>query len=736
MDVQKNGRTGQIWGNRIWCVEMKPLFYSFCAFIMLMLCVPYTALAQDAGGGAPPVTAPGKQTHIKVLLQPEMDIVRPGDTVMLAFIMRPDTGWHGYWKNPGDAGYGMQAKWTLPDGVTAGELQYPVPKPWVAFGLMNYVFEEDYAVLVPVKIDTDIAAGQYLDIAVALEWLACTDKVCVPESGTFQTSIVTGNGSEGAVRTQRFDALREKLPAPLGSMGRFAVDGDTVRIAIPYPENGKLEKPYFFPATTNAIDYGAPMRVYRNGQNIIVEAMADAGPASQLGELETLQGVLKIAPDFGLGVVAEKGSVTAGGELLYTSGTDNDAAGASEASLLLLAAALGGAVLGGLLLNIMPCVFPILSLKAISLAKIGGDEHAARREAIAYTIGVMLVCVALGAVMLGLRAAGEQVGWAFQLQDARVVFVLLLVVTAIAFNLAGLFEIGTLAIGNDRAASGGTPGAFWTGALAAFVATPCTGPFMAVAMGSALVLPPLAAMLVFAGLGLGLALPFLALGFIPALRQLMPKPGAWMETFRKIMSLPMFLTALALLWLMGQLSGSNALVLALMAAMLLAFFLWWAGQRQRQGKAGALWIALPLAGLALAGIYGMSQLAADTDTGRSGAGRNTNDILPSEPYSATRLAQLRAEGRAVFAYFTADWCVTCKVNEAAAIEREETAKAFTSADIAVLKGDWTRRDAEITRYLEANGRSGVPLYVYYPADGEPQILPQILTPGMLADLAK
>ncbi len=703
---------------------------------MLILCAPYAASTQNVAESAPHIAASGKQTNIKVVLQPEMDVVRSGETVMFAFIMQPEAGWHGYWENPGDAGYGMQADWALPEGVTAGELQYPVPKPWVAFGLMNYVFEENYAVLVPVKIDASIAAGEYLDIAVKLEWLACTDKVCVPETGTFQTSIVTGDSSEGVVRSEQFDAFREKLPAPLGSTGRFAIDGNTVRIAIPYPEGGELEVPYFFPATTGAIDYGAPMRVYRNGQNVVVEAKANTGPASQLGKLEMLQGVLKIAPGFGLSVVADKGSVPAGGELLYTSDTGESTAGTSEASLLLLVAALGGAVLGGLLLNIMPCVFPILSLKAISLAKIGGDEVAARREAIAYTVGIMLVCVALGAVMLGLRAAGEQVGWAFQLQDPRVVFVLLLVVTVIAFNLAGLFEIGALAIGHDRAAGGGTSGAFWTGALAAFVATPCTGPFMAVAMGSALVLPPLAAMLVFAGLGLGLALPFLALGFTPALRRRLPKPGTWMETFRKIMSLPMFLTVLALLWLMGQLSGSNALVLALMATMLLAFFLWWAGQRQRQGKAAALWITVPLAGLVLAGIYAMSHLAGDTDTGRPGAARSADATLPSEPYSAARLAELRAEGRPVFAYFTADWCVTCKVNEAAAIEREGTAKAFANADIAVLKGDWTRRDAEITRYLEANGRSGVPLYVYYPAGGEQQILPQILTPGMLTGLAK
>ncbi len=718
---------------------MKSIVTIFWAFLLLALPAAHSVYAQVAPAvpAEAEAQAARKPTNIKVTLLPEADLVAPGDTIMLAFVMKPDKGWHGYWENPGDAGYGMQAEWTLPKGVAAGALQYPVPKPWVAFGLMNYVYEDDYAVLVPFTIDPSIPADTYLDIRVKLDWLACTDKVCVPEAGTFKTSLVTsGSAAPRADRADTFDAFRAKLPAPLGSEGRFSVDGDIVRIAIPYPEDGAVEAPYFFPRNTEAIAYNEPIRFYRNGRDLIVEAVADRNGKSAIDTLQKFEGVLKIAPDFGLEVVASKGEVPPGGTWIATSGKGPATDDGAAFSWALFGGALGGAILGGLLLNIMPCVFPILSLKAISLAKIGGDERAARREAIAYTVGIILVCLALGALMLGLRATGEQIGWAFQLQDERVIFLLLLIVTAIAFNLAGLFEIGSLAIGNDKAASGGTSGAFWTGALAAFVATPCTGPFMAVAMGTALVLPAYAAMLVFAGLGLGLALPFLALGFIPALRGWLPKPGTWMETFRRVMSVPMFLTALALLWLVGQLSGSNALMIALAAVMLFGFFLWWAGLRQRGGKTAAWLMIVPLIAIGAAGIYALPSYADSAATAGNAAQNSGNAVLPSKPYSAQRLARLRGEGRPVFAYFTADWCITCKANEAAAIERSATAKAFADADIAVLKGDWTRRDAEITRFLETHGRSGVPLYVYYPAGGEAQILPQVLTPGLLTELAK
>lgn len=382
-------------------------------------------------------------------------------------------------------------------------------------------------------------------------------------------------------------------------------------------------------------------------------------------------------------------------------------------------------ILGGLLLNLMPCVFPILGLKAIAIAKAGGDERTARRDALAYTAGILLSCLGLGAIMLGLRAAGQEVGWAFQLQDPFIVFILLLLMVAITANLVGLFELGAVGAGEKLARQGGAAGSFWTGVLAAVVATPCTGPFMAAAIGAALLLPSAQALLIFAGLGLGLALPFLAIAYIPALRARMPRPGPWMVKFRQWMALPMGLTALALLWLLAQLVGGAGWALGAISAAILLIAI--VVIKRRQAPVGLL---LGVTGvLAIAGNLALDRLP------RPAAIQSAAAELGGEVFSEAKLAQLRDEGKPVFLYFTADWCVTCKVNEAAAIDREDTQKAFEKAGIITMVGDYTRRDPAITRFLAKHGRSGVPLYLYYPKQGEVKILPQILTVSDLTELA-
>lgn len=661
--------------------------------------------------------------NIAATLVAESPGPRPGSTIDLAFAMTPQPGWHGYWENPGDAGFGMSLTWDLPKGVTAAKLRYPVPETLIIAGLMNYVFEGAHAPLVALTLDRAIAPGTRLPISVKADWLACTNEICVPESATLTTSLTARDGTVAAADQQRFDSWRQRLPAPLGSPATYASDGKTIRIAIPYPAAGAIDAPYFFARTDAALSYRAPQTFFRDGDRLIIETAA-SGPLT--GPLE---GVLRIGENLGLELTAQPGTVAAGGEPLAT------AAGAQMGEpmqagnmLALLLTALGGALLGGLLLNIMPCVFPILSLKAISLAKAGGDERNVRRDALAYTAGIVLVCIALGGALLALRAGGEQIGWAFQLQDPRIILALLLLVTAIAFNLAGLFEFGSISAGSSLTTQSGVAGSFWTGALAAFVATPCTAPFMAAAMGSALVLPVPAALLVFAGLGLGLALPFLAIGFIPALRRRLPRPGPWMASFRSIMAIPMFLTALALVWLLGQQTGNTGLLWGLAAAMALALLLWWLGSRQHEGKSG-WWPMVPALAMTVAAIA-----LLPVNAGGSTPGSAENATLPTEPFSEARLAELRAAQTPVFAYFTADWCITCKANEAAALQREATAAAFEQAGVVVLEGDWTRRDAAISRYLEAQGRSGVPLYVYYAPGAEPVILPQVLTVESLAAL--
>lgn len=664
--------------------------------------------------------ASAQTPHITPTLIAETDNPVAGSTVTLALVMKPAKGWHGYWKNPGDAGITPEFEWTLPAGVTAGDAQYPVPHRLLIAGLMNYVYEGDYAHLITLKLPAGLTPGTRLPIALSADWLACTDEICVPESGKFSIALTVGDGAVNSARKGQFDQWRAALPKPLGSEARFQVANGQFRLGVPFPAAATVEDAYFFPLTDGVIDYAAAQTVRRDGDMLTVEVKArDSGEA-----IKAVEGVLAIGKDKGLSLNAVPGTVEATGAVL---GTKGEGQGGELAGTILLS--FGAALLGGLLLNIMPCVFPILSLKALSLAKSGGDEGAARREALAYTAGIVLVCVALGVALLALRAGGMAAGWAFQLQDPRVILLLLILVMAIALNLAGLFELSAIGMGGALASGGGTSGAFWTGALAAFIATPCTGPFMGLALGAALVLPPLAAITIFAGLGLGLALPFLLLGFVPALRRRLPKPGPWMDRFRRILSIPMFLTALGLAWVLGRQAGVDGMTLGLGAVLAIGFALWWTGRRQVAGK-GRNWLALvPAAAVAL--LVGASISRAPT----ASATASTADILPTEVFSEARLAALQQQSRPVFVYFTADWCITCKVNEKAAIQRAEVAEAFKARNVAVLMGDWTDGNAEIGRFIESHGRSGVPLYLFYSPGEKVQILPQVLTVERLKALA-
>ena len=654
------------------------------------------------------------ETHIRVSLLSESDRPAAGSTVMLAVAMQPTPGWHGYWRNPGDAGLENRAAWTLPAGASAGAFAYPVPGRLVLGGLMNHVYEKPYALLAPLRVPAGLAAGAPLPIRLKLDYLVCSDQLCVPEVAELALDLAIGDGAVDGARRARFDRWRAALPRPLGGRASFARAGDQLRLAIPLPAAMTVTDPWFFTETDGALAYAHPQKVTRSGDTLIVETKAGSGRPDRIS------GVFAIGNGVGLSLIAEPGEVPPAGAAIGEAAVDGKAG--------TIALALGGALLGGLLLNIMPCVFPILSLKALNLAKAGGDERQARREALAYTAGVVLVCVALGALLLGLRAGGAAVGWAFQLQDVRVIVVLLLLVVAIALNLAGLFELTTLGFGDRLAAGGGASGAFWTGALAAFVATPCTGPFMGAALGLALVLPAAAALAIFAGLGLGLALPFLLLGFSPALRARLPRPGAWMERFRRILSIPMFATALGLAWVLGHQAGVDGMTLGIAATLLVGLALWWVGRRQQRGGA-ASWLPLVPAlavALVIAGIVPRTTGPAEAAT--AGA-------LAAEPFDPARLAALRAQQRPVFVYFTADWCLTCKVNERVAIGTATAQDAFRRKGVAVLVGDWTDGDPVLGRFIEAHNRAGVPLYLYYPPGAAaPRVLPQVLTPGMLAAL--
>jgi thiol:disulfide interchange protein len=649
-----------------------------------------------------------RERRMDVRLAAETRSVLPGSTVTLAFVMRPRPGWHGYWRNPGDAGAEPRVAWRLPEGWRADPLQYPVPDRLLVAGLMNYVYERDHALLATVHVPASAEPGATFPIDAKLDYLVCTDEVCVPEEARATAELAIGQPGPA---DPSFQAHRRALPRPLAGGGRFALEGGRLRLAIPLPPTMAVAEPYFYPVTLEAANHSAAQSISRSGDFLIVETAAGRGADA----LAAVEGVIEIADGSGLAFLAVRGDVPGAGAPI--AGPREGGADASPGIWL----ALLGALLGGLILNIMPCVFPILSLKAIGLARAGETEQAARVEALAYTAGVVLICLALGGLLLALRAGGAAVGWAFQLQDPRVILVLLLLITAIALGLAGLFRLPAFAGGDALTRAGGARGAFFTGALAAFVATPCTGPFMGAALGAALVLPPAGALAVFAGLGLGLALPFLLLGFVPALRRRLPRPGPWMATFQRILSIPMFATALGLAWILGRQTGVDGMTLGLAAALALGLALWWVG---RSGG----WLAFVFVALAVATPIFLLPTQAP-------AAAQAATPLEAEPFSEIRLAELRRAGTPVFLYFTADWCLTCKVNEGGAMARADVAESFRARGIEVLVGDWTRGDAAIGRFLESHGRSGVPLYLFYPrGGGEPEMLPQILTTSRLTGL--
>lgn len=625
--------------------------------------------------------------------------------------------WHGYWRNPGDAGRGMQLEWRLPEGWESGEPLYPVPRQLIIAGLMNHIYEGDYAVLVPVRVPENAAVANVAPISLHVEYLACTDEICVP-----QDAVLTLDPNRPTTDTN-FAKWQAAIAPALDQNGGFEINGNRLRIGISLPAAAELGQPHVYLGEQDLGDglqpaYTEVQTFIREGDLLVAELPLRKTPIPAGFEPPArptqVTGIIELGDGRGLRFVADPADVPLEG-VKPLSGPETP-----PLAVLLLAA-----LLGGLLLNILPCVFPILSLKALALAKAGGKEPAARSDALAYTAGVVLACAGLGAALLLLRSAGAQVGWAFQLQQPLVVAALFLLAVLITANFLNLYQLPGMAISGGNSSRGGS---FATGLLAAFVATPCTGPFMAAALGAALVIPPLDGLLVFVALGLGLALPFLLIGFVPALRRRLPKPGPWMETFRRWMALPMGLTALALAWLVWRVGGMTFLMTLVAIATVVIVIVALLGRKQVGGAAAAWpW----LGGALIASAIGLALLPRPQSPTASVA-----SLHDPVAYSPATLAEARASGQPVFLWFTADWCVTCKVNEQVAIERETVREAFEQAGVVVIRGDWTQPDEAIASFITRQGAAGVPLYVWYAPGNDGQQLPQVLTQSMLVDLAQ
>lgn len=710
-------------------------FASILRFARLMLVLAFVWAAFAA---APAIAQPAR--HMEASLHAQTEVPAPGTATRLAIRMVPEAGWHGYWTNPGDSGLSVEADWSLPPGVTVGPLEHPAPTLLRLAGLASYVHKGAFTLLADLTVDRSVAPGTVLPIRARLSWLVCSDTLCVPESANFELRLVAGKGTPQASTRAIVDDAEAALPQQGATTASVTGGAGQWTFAITGAGNLDPGRARLYPADSGWFDAGAPQSVSRRADGALAVTVAAAGDrpsgrftgvvsdgsrslAIRADEVTATPGA---APEVPATVASSEDSAAAGAESAATvPGASAVVMQAASATAPTLRIALMGAILGGLLLNLMPCVFPILSLKALSLAKSGADRSSARIEGTAYFAGSVITTTALGGVLVAARALGHDIGWSFQLQDPRIILLLLMLSLAIALNLAGLFELRGPSFTGSWLDRRGGAGAFGTGALAALIATPCSGPFMGVALGAALVLPPPAALAVFAGLGAGMALPFLLVAFVPRLQRWLPKPGTWMVTFRRILAIPMLATSLGLAWVLGRQSGVDGLMIGLAIAALAGLGLWWAGLRQMRGAR----VSQALAPLALAVVLAMSVDLTQASAAPVAATQGR------EPFSEARLAQLRASGTPVFVDFTADWCLICQVNDRIAIDRPQTRAAFEKAGVVVMEGDWTRGDPAITRFLAKQGRNSIPYYLFATRSGELRELPQVLSSDMLVELA-
>ncbi len=674
-----------------------------------------------------------KTDNVRAELIAEVSEVKAGEPFWVALRETIRPHWHTYWKNPGDSGLPTEINWTLPAGVKADPIVWPTPTLIDVSGVINYGFQDDILLLVKITPPADLA-GSALTLAASANWLVCDD-VCIPEDGKFTLTLPVGPTAKPANSVTRalFDQARRVVPMESPWPARFGIarSGDpTLIVEARGLKPDTIRNVYFFPDEWGAVASMAKQTASVTSDGIRIalkKGDAKGGPPPQLG------GTLVLTEKTGDGEHRQAFDVIAKLDPAFVPATASLAAAGEQLSLI---EALLFALLGGLILNLMPCVFPVLAMKAAAFARLAGHEKSVmRRDGIAYTAGVLVSFAAMAAIVVAIRAGivgeGGEVSWGFQFQSPVFSLLVAYLFFVVGLNLSGVFEIGGgfAGVGQRLTARSGTTGAFFTGVLAVVVATPCTAPFMAAALGFALSQPAPQTVAVLLAMGVGLALPYLALAMTPALQRLLPRPGAWMDRLRQFLAFPMYASAVWMIWVLTQQTGPDGVIYALGGMILIAFAIW----LLRLGPASSFgaWVRRGLAAAAVLLAFAAALKLEDgpaTAASASGGPSAGVNFEGWEHFTRARMTEAAAANKPVFVDFTAAWCITCLVNERAALETPATRKAFEQTGTVKLKGDWTNRDPEITSLLKELGRAGVPLYLYWaPGAERPKILPQVLT---------
>ncbi len=668
-----------------------------------------------AGASSAPGAGTARVERVEVSLIPAVASVAPGKPFAVAVRLRMDEKWHVYWKNPADSGFPTKVAWTLPEGFEVAGPRWPAPERVVVGGVVSYAWHGEAWLLFDVTPPAALPPGP-VKVGAEVGWLMCRE-ICVPGEAKLALELPQGDGAADSGVAGLFAAAEGAIPKAPEALGwRVAaadLGGAAVRVQVApkaaFPAGAVLE---FFPDTPEQVRHDAEQRTLAAGGGLGVDL-----PYSALakGRVARLTGVAVVRDGSGKVVGAAEVDVPV------------DGAGVGGG----LGGILWGAFLGGLILNVMPCVLPVISLKVLGFVRQGEAHGGALGHGLVFAAGVVLSFLALAGLLIGLRAAGQELGWGFQFQAPGFLLFLCVLVLLITMSLFGVFEIGTsmMGVGSGLAAKEGFAGSFFSGVLATTLATPCTAPFMGAAVGFALAEPPVVTLAVFAALGVGMAAPYVLLTADPRLLRFLPKPGAWMERFKQFCGFPMLATLLWLVWVFASARGVDAAAGLGVFLVALALGVWLVGSFAgpvAKGRSRALAWAAAAVCAGAGWVWGGGPAVAEAGEKRG---------IAWEAWSAERVAALQAEGRPVFVDFTAAWCLSCKANEASSLEIPATVELFRARNVAALKGDWTRFDPEIKRALEAHGRAGVPLYLVYPgrAGAAPAVLPELLTPGIVAE---